>query len=419
VKRRSPRAQGKKRPAREQPDPGAALPNGSAALPKGSAPLPLAAPLLAWFEAARRELPWRTEPRDPYRTWLSEVMLQQTRVDVVVPYYTRFLERFPTLQALAEGPLDAVLALWSGLGYYARARNLHAAAQAAMERHGGLPRTAAELSALPGFGPYTTNAVASLAFGEDVPLVDGNVGRVLARVLLLPGDPVRVRALAWEAAPALLPKGKAGPFNEALMELGATVCTPRGPGCARCPLEGLCGAARQGDPERFPAPKPQRERPQVEWAALCLRREDGAVLLARHGPAAEGQAGRGRLFAGLWDLPSVALLEPPGGPLFAKEAAQAALGALGPLGLDKSNTLSPGALRPLGAVEQTLTHRELRVHLFGASLQRGSALLQAALDPARARWVEATAEALGGLGLSSLARKSLRACGLPAPKGAR
>src|SRR5207248_8758943 len=157
---------------------------------------------------------------DPYHVWVSEVMLQQRRVDVVVPYYHRFQARFPTLHALAVAPLDDVLALWSGLGYYARARNLHRAAQACA---GELPATAAQLRALPGFGPYTAAAVASLAFGEDVPLVDGNVARVLSRIFTVRGD---ARAKAWKIAAQLLPAGGGGPFNEALMELGATVCTP-------------------------------------------------------------------------------------------------------------------------------------------------------------------------------------------------
>src|SRR3954467_3436584 len=175
----------------------------------------LADRLLPWFSAARRDLPWRKEPRDPYRVWISEVMLQQTRVEVVVPYYLRFLARFPTLRALAAAPLDDVLALWSGLGYYARARNLHRAAQAC---GGELPGTAAGLRALPGFGPYTAAAVASLAFGEDVALVDGNVARVLARVFRVRGD---ARREAWKVAEELLPPGRGGAFNEALMELGA------------------------------------------------------------------------------------------------------------------------------------------------------------------------------------------------------
>ena len=372
--------------------------------------------LLAWYDVNRRTLPWRSlpgaPPPDPYRVWLSEVMLQQTTTAAVAPYYARFLARWPDVAALAAADEAEVMAAWAGLGYYARARNLHKAAQAALSAHGALPRTAAALAELPGFGPYTANAVASLAFGEQVPLVDGNVGRVLSRVLRLPGDPAAVRALAWEAAPALLPAGKAGVFNEALMELGATVCTPRAPDCAECPLAKLCGAGKQGDAERFPAPKRQRARPQVEWAAVCVRRDDGAVLLARHAPGE-----RGALFAGLWDLPSVQLGEVvplPEGPLFAGAAAKAALGALRARGLPVEGL----RLRPLGAVEQALTHRELRVHLFAVALGEGAPLAKARLERETVRWVAPTAEALGALGLSSLARKSLRACGVAAPRGA-
>src|SRR5205085_1237000 len=216
-------------------------------------------PLLRWFAKARRDLPWRREPRHPYRVWISEVMLQQTRVEVVIPYYRRFLARFPPLASLARAPLDDVLALWSGLGYYARARNLHRAAKAAGRR---LPGTCAELRELPGFGPYTAAAVASLAFGEDVPLVDGNVARVLARVFRLRGD---ARAQAWNLAGKLLPRGRGGAFNEALMELGATLCTPRAPRCDLCPIKGLCQGRENA--EDFPEPKPRAPRPLLQWEA--------------------------------------------------------------------------------------------------------------------------------------------------------
>jgi len=309
--------------------------------------------LLPWFARARRDLPWRKEPRDPYRVWVSEVMLQQTRVEVVVPYYRRFLRRFPTLRALARAPLDDVLALWSGLGYYARARNLHRAAQACA---GALPRTAAELRALPGFGPYTAAAVASLAFGEDVPLVDGNVARVLARLFALDGD---ARAGAWKIAPSLLPPGRSGEFNEALMELGATVCTPRSPRCERCPLREVCRG--KGDPERHPARVEKAARKLMCWQALALTRKDGAVLLA--------------LFGGLWDLPRE---RPQGIRLHGKTVRR-------------------------GVVEQTLTHREVRVSVAAAraSGTPGSA---------EVRWV--LPEGLSALGLSSLARKSLRLAGV-------
>src|SRR5213082_550316 len=174
--------------------------------------------LIRWqIRHGRHDLPWQ-RTRDPYRIWLSEVMLQQTQVATVIPYYERFLARFPDVKSLAAAPLDDVLALWSGLGYYARARNLHRAARAC---HGSLPRTSAELRALPGFGPYTAAAVASLAFGEDVALVDGNVRRVLARAFAVTGD---AKAMAWNIARDLLPAGRGGQFNEALMELGAMIC---------------------------------------------------------------------------------------------------------------------------------------------------------------------------------------------------
>jgi A/G-specific adenine glycosylase len=347
----------------------------------------LAVPLLRWFSRARRALPWREEPRDPYRTWISEVMAQQTRLDVVVPYFHRFVARFPTLRHLAQAPEEDVLALWSGLGYYARARNLHRAARAA---NGNLPRTFAALSDLPGFGPYTAAAVASLAFGEDVPLVDGNVARVLARVLHLEGDALQVRKPALEAAARLLPKGSAGPFNEALMELGATLCTPRAPRCGECPLKTQCAAGIAGDAESFPAPKKQRVRPELHWAALDLRRSDGAVLLARRGDE--------QLFAGLWELPSTEA--PP-----AADAAEAARHVLRHHGLPAK---AAACVEHVGRVQQTLTHRQITLRLFRARLSGRFPALGPSL-----RWIAPDAAAFSSLGISSLAAKALRACGLP------
>ena len=345
-------------------------------------PSTVSRPLLSWFARSRRDLPWRAEPRDPYRVWVSEVMLQQTRVDVVVPYYRRFLQRFPTLDALAAAKEDDVLALWSGLGYYARARNLHRAARAAIAQ-GGLPRSAAELLHLPGFGAYTAAAVASLAWGEQVPVVDGNVARVLARVLRLEGDAAQVRERAWQAAPSLLPAGRAGEFNEALMELGALVCTPRNPRCDACPLSRTCAARQHGDAESFPAARPPRSRAVLVWAAPAVFRGDGAVLLRKRS--------EGELFAGLWDLPTAAVV--------AGEVRTALTRALASCGI-----VRPPLLIPLGQVRQVLTHREVHVLLFRgrrhAPLRSTNGL----------RW--AGSAELGSLGISSLARKCLRvACG--------
>jgi A/G-specific adenine glycosylase len=342
-------------------------------------PSTLSRPLLSWFARTRRDLPWRKEPRDPYRVWVSEVMLQQTRVEVVVPYYLRFLERFPTLSALAAASEDEVLALWSGLGYYARARNLHRAARAALAR-GGLPRSAAELRELPGFGAYTAGAVASLAYGEHVAVVDGNVARVLSRVLRLRGDAAQARERAWRVAPSLLPDGRAGELNEALMELGAVVCTPRSPRCGECPLAEVCEACIHGDAESFPAPKRARARPVLVWAAAALFRTDGAVLLRKRGD--------GELFAGLWDLPSSVVA--------AGAAEQDALHrAVALCGMARAPKLEPK-----GEVRQVLSHREVHVRLF-----RGRK--RATFMPADGvRWTM-PAE-LRSIGLSSLARKCLR-----------
>ena len=204
--------------------------------------------LLTWYAAHARVLPWRGTA-DPYAVLVSEFMLQQTRVETVIPYYQRWMEQFPTVQALAAAPLDAVLKTWEGLGYYARARNLHKAAQAIVSDFGGeIPATVAELRRLPGIGEYTAAAVASIAFNADVPALDGNLRRVLARVTALQIDPRSPQGLAQlnETANRLLPPGRAGDFNQALMDLSTAICTPTKPDCPACPLTDLCQAYRAG-----------------------------------------------------------------------------------------------------------------------------------------------------------------------------
>jgi A/G-specific adenine glycosylase len=253
--------------------------------------------LLAWFAAAARDLPWRRN-RDPYRVWLAEVMLQQTQVDKVVPYYERFLARFPTVAVLVEAPLEEVLKLWEGLGYYARARNLHAAARWVVAEHGGqIPDTFETLLALPGVGRYTAGAVASIAFGRDVPAVDGNVRRVLARIFAIREDVGRsATQLGMEAlATSLLPPGQAGAFNEALMELGATVCTPRAPECDRCPLRALCRARATGEQGTLPVKRPRKRTPHYDVTAAVTIGPDERVLVAQRNPD--------DMLGGLWEFP--------------------------------------------------------------------------------------------------------------------
>ncbi|MFO7893753.1 MAG: A/G-specific adenine glycosylase [Longimicrobiales bacterium] len=248
--------------------------------------------LLAHFDATKRQMPWRGTS-DPYAIWVSEVMLQQTRVDTVIPYWERWLERFPTVDVLAEAELDEVLKEWEGLGYYSRARNLHRAARMVRECFNGrVPDRPDALRELPGVGPYTAGAVASIAFDVATPAVDGNVRRVLSRLYDLEAPtPATLRDLAAD----LVPTDRPGDFNQALMELGATVCTPRSPACDACPLAPWCEARRLGVQELRPLPKEGKPVPEEVVRTAVIVRADGAVLLARR--PEDG------LLGGLWELP--------------------------------------------------------------------------------------------------------------------
>lgn len=249
--------------------------------------------ILAFFSTMRRDLPWRREPKDPYRIWVAEVMLQQTRVETVVPYYRAWLERFPDMESLAAARLDEVLEVWQGLGYYARARNLHRAAAVVRDRHGGvLPADAGALRALPGVGDYTAGAVASIAYGIAAAAVDGNARRVLARLFDL-ADP-SARELRRLAALLVDPR-RPGDFNQALMELGATICTPRAPACGRCPLGRLCAARAAGTVGERPAPRRRAPAPTVEIGVAVLLTHDRRVLVVRRPEAG--------LLGGLWEFP--------------------------------------------------------------------------------------------------------------------
>jgi A/G-specific adenine glycosylase len=256
----------------------------------------LARKLLAWFARYARDLPWR-RTRDPYAIWVSEVMLQQTQVATVVPYFERFLQAFPTLPDLASAEEQAVLKLWEGLGYYRRARDLHRAARLLVAEHGGrVPTDADVFRALPGVGRYTAGAVLSQAFDHRLPILEANTLRVLCRLLSLRDDPRSgpAQRRLWRAAEELLPASAAGQFNQALMELGALVCTPRSPDCAACPLAGFCAARRLGLHAEIPAKAEAPETVAVREAAVVVRRGPNVLLVQR--PA------RGR-WAGMWEFP--------------------------------------------------------------------------------------------------------------------
>lgn len=257
--------------------------------------------LLAWYDRHRRTMPWRaTRGRaDPYRVWLSEVMLQQTTVAAVIPYFERFTARWPTVEALAAAPEADVMAAWAGLGYYARARNLIACARAVAAGGGEFPSTAAGLRALPGVGAYTSAAVAAIAFGEAVPVVDGNVERVVSRLLALDVPPKRAVAQVEAAVEAMLPARRAGDFAQAMMDLGATICTPRKPVCSLCPLRPNCRASLEGRAEEFPVKAPKKARAVWEGVVFAPFRPDGSCLF-RIRPAKGLLGGMPELFGSGW-----------------------------------------------------------------------------------------------------------------------
>jgi A/G-specific adenine glycosylase len=313
--------------------------------------------LLKWYAQHQRALPWRGAP-DPYHVWVSEIMLQQTQVETVIPYYRRWLERFPTVAALAAASQQSVLALWEGLGYYSRARNLHRAAQQVQTELGGaLPRTAAGLRALPGIGRYTAGAIASIAFGEDSAVLDGNVKRVLARVYDFREDvksPAGEKKL-WALAESLLPPGRAGDYNQALMDLGATVCKPRLPDCPRCPVNALCAAYRLGV---------QHVRPVMPARKTVPRRVHLGAVVGKRGRVLIEQRADSGLLGGLWAFPAVAL--PPEAERAPRPAAR----------LRRALREQWGLAVKVGPQTQTVehgfTHFSLTVHVFDCAWQTGA-----------------------------------------------
>jgi A/G-specific adenine glycosylase len=261
--------------------------------------------LLAWYDRHRRAMPWRApagERTEPYRVWLSEIMLQQTTVATVGEYFHRFVKRWPTVEALAQAPLDEVLSAWAGLGYYARARNLHACARTVLERHDGtFPEDEAALLALPGIGPYTASAIRAIAFDHPASAVDGNVERVIARLHALQTPLPDVKPEIQTIAARLVPKQRAGDYAQAMMDLGATVCTPRSPSCVICPLLAGCKARELGIAEELPRRAPKAEKPTRRGMAFVLSNREGAILLRKRAPTG--------LLGGMDEVPSSAWRE--------------------------------------------------------------------------------------------------------------
>ncbi|MGV2979950.1 A/G-specific adenine glycosylase [Camelimonas sp. ID_303_24] len=331
------------------------------------------AALLDWYDAHRRTLPWRAPPgarADPYRVWLSEIMLQQTTVTAVQPYYGRFLARFPDVESLAAAPAEAVMQAWAGLGYYSRARNLHACARTVVAAHGGaFPASLDGLLALPGVGPYTAAAVGAIAFDLPAAAVDGNVERVISRIYRveepLPGAKPRIRALTQ----ALVPARRPGDFAQAMMDLGAMICTPRRPACGVCPWMGACAAQVAGDAETFPRKAPKKAVPSRFGAAFICVRADGAVLLRTRPP--EGLLG--------------GMDEPPGGTWREADVMPTPADLLADAPFDAAWRRAPGGVR------HVFTHFRLELAAFVAIA--GPAFTA----PAGMRWVRRSALARSAL----------------------
>jgi A/G-specific adenine glycosylase len=346
--------------------------------------------LLAWFAQHARDLPWRHN-RTPYRVWVAEVMLQQTQVEKVRDYYERFMARFPTITALAAAPLEDVLKQWEGLGYYSRARALHRAAQVIVaEYNSDLPADVDALRRLPGIGAYTAGAIASIAFGIPAPAVDGNVRRVMARVLAWSTpDAASLEAAvhAWMPADAPGTPGTPGAFTEALMELGAMLCRPQSPQCLLCPWRDLCSACALGQPEAFPLPKPRKPIPHYDVVAAVTRRDDDRVLVTRRRQE--------DMLGGLWEF--------PGGKCEDGETLPAALRREmhEELGIE----VEVIAEEPLAVVKHAYTHFRITLYAFDCRLAVGSPAPQC-IECDDFRW--ATLEEITALPMSVADRKIAR-----------
>lgn len=303
--------------------------------------------LLAWYRVHARTLPWRGST-DPYAVWVSEIMLQQTRVETVIPYFERWMARFPNVRALAAASEQEVLSAWEGLGYYSRARNLHKAAQKVMDEfRGELPRSADELRKLPGIGRYTAGAIASIAFGLDEPTLDGNLRRVFSRLFNvdIPADSSEGERILWALAAEHLPKGRAGDYNQALMDLGATVCLPKNPRCPLCPLRGFCRARALNVQDQRPVMKPKAGTPRVVHAAAVITKGKRVLLAKRPSKG---------LLGGMWEFPNGRVGGDP-----RRGLAKA---------LKTGYGLRVRAGEALGVIQHAYTHFRVAAHVFRAEL---------------------------------------------------
>ncbi len=324
--------------------------------------------LLAWYDGCKRDLPWRRLGHDPYAVWVSEIMLQQTTVAAVIPFYNKWMARFPTVQALADAPLDDVLKHWAGLGYYARARNLHKGAQRVVaEFDGQVPSDPKTLLSLPGIGRYTAGAILSIAFNQDAPILDANVIRVMARVHAVTGDPktsAATQTQLWRLAEEAIPSGRAGDFNQALMELGALVCEAGAPKCGTCPVSAECRAKALGEPTAFPQFSGVKKWLDVEDVSVALRdpQRSGQTLIVQRSPELP-------LWGGLWEMPRGTRQD---GEALESCAARAVCESVG---------VHVRGLRPFGVVKHVVANRRVTLHGFEAEYEG------AVSDGVRHAWV--------------------------------
>jgi A/G-specific adenine glycosylase len=305
--------------------------------------------LLQWYRENGRDLPWR-KSKDPYAIWVSEIMLQQTQVATVIPYYKKFLKSFPTIHHLAKADLSKVLKVWEGLGYYSRARNLHRASRIVSDHYDGeIPGQLNELRALPGIGRYTAGAILSIAFNKEAPVLDGNVKRVISRLVAVSDNLAKgkTEARLWHLSESLIPKGHASSFNQGLMDLGAVLCTPKEPQCSRCPLCRLCKGNASGHPERFPTKTLRKKIPRIEAVSAVIQ-EDGKVLLQQR--PTEG------LLGGLWEFPNW--------PIEEKQRSRARLRLRLRNYIKKEIALNVEVKEPVGTFQQTYSHFRLTLHTY-------------------------------------------------------